>query len=197
MNQNRIGKCVKFVNVIILSGLLAACAGSAKPTGKAEERAAEPAEAAASEDAGRIERTPTGDLAREVFTEESEVEKVGVTLRLESVTRTGAELVFLRCCDEGAEGKPTDPEPVEVVYGEAYEIEKQNDGRWEAVPTIIEDYGFTDIAYVIEAHGESRQEVDWSWLYGELSPGTYRIKKTIIGDGESYDLSAQFLIAGA
>ena len=44
-------------------------------------------------------------------------------------------------------------------------------------------------------------EIDWSWLYGELSQGTYRIGKTIMefkesGASRSQNFFAEFEIKG-
>ncbi len=59
-------------------------------------------------------------------------------------------------------------------------------------------------ADAIPAEGEAEIETNWEWLYGKLSPGTYRITK-ILTDGNrndpavnipAYPLMAQFIIAG-
>jgi hypothetical protein len=68
---------------------------------------------------------------------------------------------------------------------------------------IIDNGAFTDIGYNIPPGGESEIETDWEWLYGKLSPGTYKITKKIWTnpkDGDSlstYTLSAQFMLAGS
>lgn len=68
----------------------------------------------------------------------------------------------------------------EVFYGSEYIIEKKNDNTWEEIPVVVEgNYGFETIAYVLEAGKKSEENIDWEWLYGKLSPGEYRIKKTI------------------
>ena len=41
---------------------------------------------------------------------------------------------------------------------------------------------------------EAEQKIDWQWLYGKLSPGTYRIRKTVTAGGKSYELYAGFLL---
>ena len=35
----------------------------------------------------------------------------------------------------------------ELIYGEPYTLERLVDGNWEAVPQIIDNAGYNDIAY--------------------------------------------------
>ena len=52
--------------------------------------------------------------------------------------------------------------------------------------------------------GEAEMEINWEWLYGKLSPGTYRITKILTDSSRNdpnvnipaYPLTAQFIIAG-
>ena len=92
----------------------------------------------------------------------------------------------------------------ELIYGEGYHLEVLNGDTWEDVPTIIEDWAFTDIGYTVPAEGESEEEINWEWLYGKLAPGTYRITKVLMDSDRNdpsvnvpaYPLTAQFVIAG-
>ena len=125
---------------------------------------------------------------------DSEVEAIGVMMDVRHVTPTGLTVHFRRY-DNGYKG--------EMTYGEEYTLERLNNDVWEPVPTVIGDGGFNDIAYIIEPDGESEIETDWEWLYGKLSPGTYKITKTVMTErkeGDSlpkYTLSAQFMLAGS
>ena len=92
----------------------------------------------------------------------------------------------------------------ELIYGEGYHLEVLNGDIWEDVPTIIEDWGFNSIGYTLPAEGEAEIETNWEWLYGKLSPGTYRITKILTDSSRNdpavsipaYPLMAQFMIAG-
>ena len=50
---------------------------------------------------------------------------------------------------------------------------------------------------MIPIGGQTSQEVDWSWLYGQLPPGRYRIGKEVMdfrktGDYDTQDYYAEF-----
>ncbi len=125
---------------------------------------------------------------------DSEVETIGVMMDVNHVTPTGLTVRFRQYDAKGAD---------ELIYGEGYTLEFLNKDSWEAVPMIIDNGAFTDIGYNIPPGGESEIETDWEWLYGKLSPGTYKITKKIWTnpkDGDSlstYTLSAQFMLAGS
>lgn len=65
------------------------------------------------------------------------------------------------------------------IYGEWYKIEKEENKKWLELPTIIENYGFTDIAYYPNENNEVKFVIDWEWLYGKLSKGNYRLVKKV------------------
>ncbi|MGN1444091.1 MAG: immunoglobulin-like domain-containing protein [Acutalibacteraceae bacterium] len=43
----------------------------------------------------------------------------------------------------------------------------------------MKNYGFNDIGYLVDEFNEVTFIMDWSWLYGELSKGSYRIIKQV------------------
>ncbi len=126
---------------------------------------------------------------------ESEDVTIAVMMSVSHVTPTGLTVHFTqydkRDCGE-------------LIYGEGYHLEVLNGDTWEDVPTIIEDWGFNDIVYTIPAEVEAEMEINWEWLYGKLSPGTYRITKILTDSSRNdpnvmipaYPLTAQFMIAG-
>ena len=63
------------------------------------------------------------------------------------------------------------------TYGDWYKIEKEENGKWYDVETVIENYGFNDIGYLVNENNEVKFDMNWEWLYGELMPGSYRILK--------------------
>lgn len=89
----------------------------------------------------------------------------------------------------------------DVIFGEEFLLEKKDakTGEWEALPYKASDFGFNDIGYLAQKDAPAKWKVDWSWLYGTLKPGTYRIVKELgdLRDGaktEFYTLSAKFRV---
>jgi len=67
----------------------------------------------------------------------------------------------------------------DYTYGEWYKIEKEINGEWYDVRTIIENHSFNGNAYLPDENNEVKFVIDWAWLYGELPVGSYRILKQI------------------
>ena len=115
----------------------------------------------------------------------------GITLSVREVSPTGLTLV---CTQSGgiAEGS--------LETGSAYTIEKNENGNWVEVKPQSEPV-WDMMAHLITRNDTIEWTIDWSWLYGELSPGTYRIGKTVVdfkesGASESQIFFAEFEIKG-
>lgn len=123
---------------------------------------------------------------------ESEADKIGLYFTLKKISPTGATLVFHQYDEDAPTG--------ELNYGDAFVMEVQKNNTWEEVPVVVDNnYAFHDVAYNIPNRDTATQELDWSWLYGTLAPGNYRIKKEIMdyrksGDYDKYTLYAQFIL---
>ena len=91
----------------------------------------------------------------------------GLTLSVKNVTESGLTLV---CTQSGGELTG------ELQTGSDYKLIVLKEA-WEDVPTIIEDYGWNMIAYMVTKNDVTEFEYDWEWLYGKLSSGTYRMIK--------------------
>ncbi len=111
---------------------------------------------------------------------------LGIELSAKEVTPKGLTLVYNQ-----SGGKATG----DLQTGSDYELESMVEGQWKKVKTISNEEGeivWNAIAYLIEKNGITEMKVDWSYLYGELSPGSYRLKKEIMdfrkaGDFDIYD----------
>ena len=114
-------------------------------------------------------------------TEESEVSEAsivakvtdnqwGVMLTAKDVTPDGMTLV---CTQSG--GNPTG----ELLSGAWYQLEVLKDGQWMEAPCYAE-VCWEDIAWNIPMEGNTQWETDWTWIYGSLEPGEYRIGKEIM-----------------
>ncbi len=125
------------------------------------------------------------------YTPESEDAEIGVSMDVSNITPSGATVHFYRFDTEGSG---------ELSYGESFTLEMDNDGKWEEVPVITENAAFNDIAHIIPANETCEIQTDWEWLYGTLTPGTYRIRKTVLNGKDNgyteHELTAQFLLAG-
>jgi hypothetical protein len=64
------------------------------------------------------------------------------------------------------------------VFGGDYRIDVF-DVEWKTVNTIIDNYGWTSIGYQVGYDGLFEMNVNWSWLYGELPKGHYRMVKSV------------------
>jgi hypothetical protein len=90
--------------------------------------------------------------------------------------------------------------PDEYMFGESYTLEKQIDGGWCKLPYLDENTVWISIGYILKGDSIRKIELDWTRLYGALSPGDYRITKDFNyirspGDYDKYTISAEFTLA--
>ena len=116
----------------------------------------------------------------------------GITLAAENVTPTGLTLV---CTQSG--GNPTG----ELDTGSMFWLEGKDGSKWVSVQTVVkqDEIAWDSLAYLIPMAGESSWEVNWEYLYGTLSAGTYRIGKEVMdfrgpGDYDTQKYYAEFVI---
>ena len=124
------------------------------------------------------------------YSQESEDDTIAVSMSVSNVTPSGLTVHFRQYDKRDTE---------ELTYGEGYQLEKFNGNDWDEVPQIIDNGAFNDIGYILPSEGEAEIEINWEWLYGRLSPGRYRITKTIVdvrkvGNNPLYSLTSEFFI---
>lgn len=99
----------------------------------------------------------------------------GLILTAGAPSPTGVILNFHQ-----AGGEPTGT----LQYGSYYWLEREEEGGgWVKVPVILDlskNWYWTQESYLIPMNAQTSEEVDWSWLYGELPPGRYRIGKEVM-----------------
>lgn len=122
---------------------------------------------------------------------ESEADKIGLYVTLKAITPSGATLVFEQYDEKAPTGN--------LEYGSDFVLEILKENTWEEVPVIPDNYGFHEVAWSIAKKDTTEQEIDWTWIYGTLAPGVYRIQKQIMdfrdtGDYDKYTVYAQFLL---
>ena len=111
------------------------------------------------------------------------VQRWGITAWCKNPSATGVEFVF----------EQTDPSiKGELLYGQAYTLEKWDGTQWVAVSPIIENGAFTMEAILLQKNTATVLEIDWEWLYGEVNDGYYRITKTVRLGSESQDFPVCF-----
>ena len=110
----------------------------------------------------------------------------GISLTVDNVTPTGLTLV---CKQE--DFIPTNlNDNWEIRFNSPYVIQKFEYGDWVDVKIVCkEDIIWDAEEWVIENNGVSTMDIEWEWLYGELSAGKYRIKKEIENLKEPYDFT--------
>ena len=119
-----------------------------------------------------------------------EVPDLGITLSVSSVSPTGLELTsFIETAkDVGI-----------ISAGSEYYLEMQTDSGWLVVPMLYEHQWQWDNQKI---DGEQHfWQIDWTGIYGELAPGSYRIQKPFTvtsndGVDKTYFISEEFIVGG-
>lgn len=96
---------------------------------------------------------------------EWKIENVNITVNKDSITKTGAIIVI------------EDKNEKKVSWGMNFAIQKAGeDDKWVDMIT-KEVVTWLEMAQKPNEDGITQMQLDWSKIYGELSPGTYRIVK--------------------
>ncbi len=131
---------------------------------------------------------PEDILLDDIVNSEYEVNNLdGVTLQMEKYNSSGGDVEIRNTTDK------------DIRFGEWFELQVQVNDRWFALPYRIDNAAFYEVAYGAPKDETIIHEVDWSWLYGELPKGTYRIVKDVMdfrgtGDYTKYYLADEFSI---
>lgn len=70
------------------------------------------------------------------------------------------------------------------LYGEEFKIERKINSVWSNLDPINENYGFDDIGYTLNKEKKLELKQDWSYIYGELPEGEYRLVKYVFNNNE-------------
>ena len=114
--------------------------------------------------------------------------KWGITLKADNVTATGLTIV---CNHSGGENV------VKLNTGSYYVIQKLEETGWIDVEYLPQEYelAWTSEAWIIQKECTTQWDVNWEWLYGELSAGKYRIGKEIMNFGSTGDFDKEMVYA--
>lgn len=88
-----------------------------------------------------------------------------VSAAIQDLSPSGATLLI----------KDTNATP--YIYGEWFCIEEEKNGEWYEMETITDHYSFNEMGYLVNQDNEVKFVMNWSGIYGELLPGSYRILK--------------------
>ena len=99
-----------------------------------------------------------------------EKEKVTIEVLMDTVTRKGATIVI------------TDKNENPYGWGKSYKLQQKIVDEWYNMAPQTEMI-FEEIAYILDEHGQFRQNIDWTRYYGELGNGTFRIVKDTYDKG--------------
>lgn len=91
----------------------------------------------------------------------------------------------------GATIKIKDNNKHPYIYGEGYVIQKYENGKWQDVKTIIKNYAFNDMGYIVDKNNVVTFNINWEWLYGKLLYGKYRIIKYVNKEEISIEFSIE------
>lgn len=65
-----------------------------------------------------------------------------------------------------------------LITGQPYVLQVLKDGQWQNVSPIVDNVVWTMEGWPVPPDETVRWEVNWSWIYGRLKPGVYRIGKS-------------------
>ncbi len=112
----------------------------------------------------------------------------GLSMEFEYYGNGKGKIIFTQSTKEG---KPKG----DLYTGADYTIEKFDGRKWKEVPTKSgEPVTWIAIAYILKTDSVWEKEIDFSDIYGELSPGEYRIVKSVYDNGKSEKYYATFTV---
>ncbi len=110
----------------------------------------------------------------------------GLTLTAKDVTAEGLTLVFTQ-----SGGSPTG----ELETGCDFSLEKYVNGVWTPVDYRVDEVAWTEEAYMIARGGVFEMDINWSYIYGKLEPGIYRVCKPFMDFRGTADFDLGMLYA--
>ena len=107
---------------------------------------------------------------------EEEKKEVSLKIKSETLSTKGATFILKNTTDD------------EYSYGDPYTIEEFKNGNWKEIDTLTgEPQSWNDILYNLKSKEEKEININWSFGYGELKRGTYRIVKNDLRKSKSYE----------
>ncbi len=117
-----------------------------------------------------------------LYCSEEKDDKWGISMELSRVTSGSARLTIKR--------SDAAPDAVLQQKGGKYRIERRTADGWEPMPDIVK-YIFPDDMYDIPVNDQLVFDIVWSWKYGKLPAGSYRLVMAVSERGDSGTDSSQ------
>lgn len=95
--------------------------------------------------------------------------ELDVTMFIQDISPSGLSFFFENSSDR------------EYIYGADYALYIRRDNGWEPVERIIDMWFVPEIAFSILPNSKTEiRQIDWQWVFGDLSDGEYKIQKRLI-----------------
>ncbi len=113
-------------------------------------------------------------------------EPISLNIKSNTLTNKGATFMLKNNTDE------------EYSYGEPYIIEKFENDSWKELDTLTGNpLSWNEMLYILKSNEESEININWSFGYGELKSGTYRLvknsfRKNNSPESRTYTVHAEF-----
>ena len=116
--------------------------------------------------------------------EKDKLDKISMIIKEGTLTKIGATIVI------------TDLSGKDNVYGEEFQILKNENNKWIELKPIIDNYAFNAIGYSVDLNNQLEMDINWEWLYGSLENGEYRLVKKVYfkEDKKNYSINVDFKI---
>jgi hypothetical protein len=82
----------------------------------------------------------------------------------------------------------------EYMYGTYFTIEQKRDGNWQQVP-FKKNIGFDDRGIILKPNDSNEETIPLNLLERELTPGEYRLVKTLIPSNKPYSEKTTVIVA--
>ncbi|MCM1044926.1 MAG: DUF4362 domain-containing protein [Candidatus Gastranaerophilales bacterium] len=106
------------------------------------------------------------------------------------------ELLYATPVSIGVEFK--NDSDLEVTYGESYDLQVLQDGKWYSLSYVIDHAAFNMLGYLLHGGKNRIWGTDWTIFHGVLGDGQYRLVKSVSveenGGFQNYYLAAEFEI---
>lgn len=74
----------------------------------------------------------------------------------------------------------------DIIYGADYAVERLENGEWVRLPYIHDNVAFTALGYILRPGTGTELRHNWSYMYGALPAGKYRLSKGFNDEGYKY-----------
>ena len=106
------------------------------------------------------------DIERNCITPEYNYTDVSLSLKPNTLTSKGATFIIKNNSNE------------DYTYGAEYKIQVKRDGQWQDIE-LDQPLVWNSMAYSLNSRGQREINIDYTYGYGELSKGEYRLVKKV------------------